>query len=312
VRQAKKTILAFGEVLWDILPAETILGGAPFNFAYRVNCLGDTGLMISRLGQDEPGRKAFEQITQLGLDTTFIQWDAQHPTGTVPISFDEKMNPDFVITPDVAYDYIELTDELIAVTPNIDSLCFGTLAQRNEISRQTINKIIEHSRNSLKILDINLRKNCYSLETITSSLEKANVLKLNGDEVGQLGEMLNVSHQKIPEFCKEIISKWSLKYCLVTLGEKGAFAMSDQDEKIYVPGYKVSLADSLGSGDAFTAGFVHKILRGKSISQAVQFGNILGAVVATKKGATAAVSQEEINHLLNQDVERNIYVDLMR
>jgi len=319
----KKKVLAFGEVLWDILPSCTVLGGAPFNFAYRVNSLGDTGSMISRLGRDELGQKAFDQVVQLGLDTAYIQWDDQYPTGTVPVTFDKDMNPDFVITPDVAYDYIELTDELIAAASNADSLCFGTLAQRNEKSRQTVEKIIEQSPNSLKILDINLRKNCYCRDTIISSLQNADVLKLNEDEIIEIAGMLNLAGKTIPDYCVDIMDGWSLRYCLVTLGAKGAFACSNEGEKVYVPGYKVSQgnaldwirpavgrADSLGSGDAFSAGFVHMLLRGQALADACKFGNVMGAIVATQTGATAAVKQEEIDRFLNKDSERIIHAEL--
>ena len=303
----RKTVLAFGEVLWDILPTETILGGAPFNFAYRVNSLGDTGLMISRLGRDELGQEAFQQITQSGLDTTFIQWDDHQPTGTVPIRFDEHMNPDFVITPDVAYDYIELTDELLAAASRADSLCFGTLAQRNEQSRKTLAAIIEQSPNSLKILDINLRKDCYCRDTIVSSLASADVLKLNEDEIAEIAEMLNLSGKSIPDYCVDIIDKWSLRFCLVTLGNRGAYACSTEGKKVYVAGYKVTLADALGSGDAFSAGFVHKILRGKSISEACAYGNTLGALVATQKGATRPVTLKQIEQFESRDHERDVH-----
>ena len=306
----KKTILAFGEVLWDILPSCTVLGGAPFNFAYRVNSLGDIGLMVSRLGRDELGRKAFDQVVQLGLDTTYIQWDEHLPTGTVQVSFDEDNNPDFVIIPQVAYDQIELTDMLVDAASTADCLCFGTLSQRAEKSRRTIEQLLERPDESLKLLDMNLRKDCYNLETVSFSLRKADVLKLNEDEAHQLGRMLGVSHQNIPEFCKEMLGKWSLEHCVVTLGEKGAFAMSEGGEKVYVPGYKIRLVDSIGSGDAFSAGFVYNILRGTSVDRAARFGNVLGALVATKEGATSPVTLDEVNLFRNQDCERDIYVDL--
>lgn len=308
----KKTILAFGEVLWDILPSCTVLGGAPFNFVYRVNSLGDTGLMVSRLGRDELGQKAFEQVTELGLDTTYIQWDDHLPTGTVQVSFDEENNPDYVIIPQVAYDQIELTDALLEAASTVDCLCFGTLSQRSEKSRKTVEQLLAKASKSLKLLDINLRKDCYNLETVTFSLQKADVLKLNEEEARRLGRMLDVRYQNLPEFCEQMLDRWHLRHCLVTLGEEGVFAMSAQDERVYVPGYRIRLVDSLGSGDAFTAGFVHNILREKSISQACEFGNMLGALVATKKGATAPVTQEDINHLLNQKVKRNICVDLKK
>ncbi len=306
----KKTIVAFGELLWDILPSCTVLGGAPFNFAYRVNALGDTGLMVSRLGCDELGQKAFEQVVQLGLDTTYIQWDDHLPTGTVQVSFGEDNKPDYVIVPEVAYDQIELTDTLVDAVSTADCLCFGTLSQRSEESRKTIKQLLEGAVQSLKLLDINLRKDCYTLETVEFSLQKADVLKLNEDEAYHLGRMLSISKRSIPGFCEQMLTKWSLEHCIVTLGEKGAFAMSGGGERVYVPGYKIKLADSIGSGDAFSAGFVNKLLRGMSISQAVRFGNVLGALVATKEGATCPVALDEINEFNNQNLVRDIYPDL--
>ena len=306
----KKTILAFGELLWDILPSCTVLGGAPFNFVYRVNSLGDMGLMVSRIGRDELGRKAFDQVVQLGLDTTYIQWDEHLPTGTVQVSFDEDNNPDFVIIPKVAYDQIELTDTLVDAASTADCLCFGTLSQRSEKARKTIEQLLERAGQSLKFLDINLRKDCYNPEIVSFSLQKADILKLNEDEAHQLGRMLGVSHQNIPEFCEEMLGKWSFEHCVVTLGEKGVFAMSAAGEKVYVPGYKVKVADSIGSGDAFSSGFVYNILRGTSISQAARFGNVLGALVATKEGAASPVTLDEINLFRNQTCERDIYPGL--
>jgi fructokinase len=306
----KKTIVAFGELLWDILPSCTVLGGAPFNFAYRVNSLGDTGLMVSRLGRDELGRKAFDQVVQLGLDTTYIQWDDSLPTGTVQVSFGEDNKPDYIIVPQVAYDKIELTDALVEAVSTADCLCFGTLSQRSETSSKTIEQLLERADQSLKFLDINLRKDCYNPETVRFSLQKADVLKLNEDEVHRLGLMLSISRQNIPDFCDQISDKYSLKYCVVTLGEKGAFAMSIAGQKVYVPGYKVNLADSIGSGDAFSAGFVHKLLRDTSIEQSARFGNVLGALVATKEGATSPVKLDEIKEFGNQTLERDIDVEL--
>jgi fructokinase len=303
----KKTILAFGEVLWDILPSCTVLGGAPFNFVYRVNSLGDTGLMASRLGRDELGRKAHGQILESALDTRLMQWDDELPTGTVQVSFDEQNDPNYFIVPDVAYDRIETTDALLDATSQADCLCFGTLSQRAGQSRKTIERLLEEATDTLRLLDINLRKECYSPETVTSSVEKADVLKLNEDEARELGKMLDISHDSIPEFCTQIMDKWSIMQCLVTLGEKGAFAASTDGQRVYVPGYKVELADSLGSGDAFTAGFVHKTLRGENLAAACEFGNVIGSIVATQTGATVAVRQVDIDRFVQEDVERIVH-----
>ena len=167
----RKTILSFGELLWDILPDCTKLGGAPFNFTYRADSLGDRGLMISRLGGDELGRQAFEQVAALGMDTSFLQEDPSYPTGTVKVSFDENNNPDYVIVPEVAYDHIELTDKLLQTAENTDCLCFGSLAQRSPQSRHTLANLLEAAEKALKFYDINLRKDCYNLDIIEFSLD---------------------------------------------------------------------------------------------------------------------------------------------
>ena len=131
----KKRVFAFGEVLWDILPTATILGGAPFNFVYRVASLGDEALMISRLGRDELGRKAHDMIIKLGMGATYIQFDEELPTGTVEVSFDADNNPDYIIIPEVAYDRVEFTGDLAEALRKANCICFGTLAQRAPASR---------------------------------------------------------------------------------------------------------------------------------------------------------------------------------
>jgi fructokinase len=303
----KKTIVAFGEVLWDILPSCTVLGGAPFNFAYRVNSLGDLGLMASRLGRDDLGRKAFDRIVLLDLDTRLLQWDNETPTGTVQVSFDARNNPDCVIVPNVAYDRIEMTDGLADVAEAADCLCFGTLAQRASISRATLVEVLEKASTALKFLDINLRKDCFDERSVDFSLGQADILKLNEDEAHTIGRMLEIRHGSIADFCTAIVEEYGLRFCLVTLGDKGAFGLSSDGQKTYAPGYKVAVVDSLGSGDAFSAGFVHKILRGAPLEEAVGFGNVLGAIVATQTGATGPVARKEIDRFLAQRVERSIH-----
>lgn len=300
----KKNILSYGEILWDILPTETILGGAPFNFAYRVNSLGDNGIFVSRVGTDERGRQALEKASSLGMETAYIQRDSDNPTGTVLVSFDEEHNPDYVIVPGVAYDYIELTERLKEAARSADCFCFGTLVQRAPKTRSTLTELLEISENSVKLLDINLRKKCYSHETVTQSLQEADILKLNDDELKMLSEMLEMNADTIENFCAGIIERYTLRCCLVTMGKFGAFAMTDGNEKIYVPGYKITLQDALGSGDAFAAGFIHNYLKGVSFEDSCRFGNVLGAICATQKGATQIITTQMINDFVNTGYER--------
>ena len=288
------TVVAFGEALWDLLPTGPVLGGAPLNFAYRVNSLGHRSIIVSRLGKDDLGAKVREQIVNLGMDDTCLQWDDTYPTGTVEVYFDEDKNPDYTIIENVAYDYIQTSADLENIVKNADCLCFGTLAQRNTVSRRSLLSLLSIFSGKFALLDINLRKNCYSAETLKSSLEQANVLKLNDEELAVLVDLLGLQGNSVPDRAENLLKHAGLAYCVVTLGESGAFALSHRGEKIYSPGYQVSLVDPCGSGDGFAAGFIHALLEGGSLNKACRLGNALGAMVAQQEGATQPISYQEI------------------
>jgi len=294
----RKTVLSFGETLWDLLPSGPAPGGAPFNLAFRINSLGDRGIIVTRVGRDELGRKAMERMAGWGMDASQVQMDNHHPTGTVKVTLDDKGNPEFLINPEVAYDFIELTDELLDLAAAADCLCFGTVAQRARTSRLSLQRLLEAAGKGARFLDVNLRKDCFYRETITESLRKATILKLNLQEAHYLAELFAISLSSLPEFCAEIIEEWSLSCCLVTLGQHGAFGASASGTKVYVPGYEIKVTDSCGSGDAFSAGFIHEYLRGRSLADCCQLGNALGTMVAMQPGATTPVTIEEVRHFL--------------
>jgi fructokinase len=300
----RKTVLSVGETLWDLLPTGAVLGGAPFNFAYRVNSLGDRGLIASRLGEDELGARALARARELGMETEFIQSDAVHPTGTVEITLDEARQPSYFIVPGVAYDHMETTPALLEAARASDCICFGTLVQRSPTTRETVERMLDAAAGVTKLLDINLRKDCYTPETVRSSLERADALKLNEDEAREVGRMLDLPSRTTPEFCRAIIEAWGLAHCVVTFGERGAFAASREGEAAYSPGYRVALVDPCGSGDAFTAGFVHGLLRGAPLAECLELGNAFGAIVATQEGATAPVTPSEIKEFMRGEHER--------
>lgn len=295
---AQKTIVAFGEVLWDMFPSGPVLGGAPLNFACRISALGERSVLISRLGRDGPGLKALEEIRALGLDVSHIQTDDHHPTGTVRVAVDAKGNPDFTITPEVAYDHIDVDYELLELAAGADCFYFGTVAQREAGSRLSLQRLLDVCGRAVKFMDINLRKDCFFRETLTESLTRANILKLNLQEAHYLAELFEISLASLPEFCAEMTEEWSLSSCLVTLGEHGAFAASAEGTKVYVPGYEVRAVDTCGSGDAFSAGFLHEHLRGASLAESCRVGNAFGAMVAMQRGATEPISPEEVRQFL--------------
>lgn len=307
-----KTIVAVGEVLWDLLPEGARLGGALFNLAARINRLGDRALMVSRLGTDPLGDEALEAVRSLGLETTFLQRDPDHPTGTVQVRFDEKRIPDYFIVPEVAYDYIESSDALADAVTQADCLCFGTLVQRSEPTRNALVHLLDCAEDCLKVLDINLRKDCYCRETVEYSLGHADLLKLNDDEVGALTGLLDLSCDDPVDFCAEMMTRYPMQHCLVTFGENGALVVSRSGEVIYEGGYRVEVVDTLGSGDAFTAGFVHRYLHGQTVRDACCFGNKLGAMVAMQVGGTEPISPEMIARFEHNSVARNILPELER
>ena len=298
-----KTVVSYGEALWDLLPAGPVLGGAPCNLACRIQQMGDRAALISRVGSDELGAQALDQIAALGLDTRYMQVDDERPTGTVDVSFDQDGQPDYVINPDVAYDYIEHSASLTELAREADCICYGTLAQRADPSRQTLVNLLNDAAENgkaKKFLDINLRKNCYFIETVSWSLAQADVLKLNEEEALELAEMFGVAaHANLLEIVKRLVEKWSLEHCLVTLGERGALCASLDGAIVYEPGFKVDLIDPCGSGDAFSAGFLRLLLRDKPMDECCRLGNALGAIVASQHGATAPIENAAVEQLLS-------------
>ncbi len=293
----KFRIAAFGEVLWDLLPDASLLGGAPFNFTYRINSLGNEGLMISAIGKDTLGEKALKTISELQISDRYIQINQDYPTGTVNVFFDEFKNPDYEIIKDVAYDFVTFNENLEKLILQVDCICFGTLAQRNPISKQTLQKLLKHFQGKYRLYDLNLRKDCYSKENIISSLNNADILKLNKQEAIELNDLLQLNINGLVEICEELINSYQLQYCVITLEEYGSLAVSESGEVVYNPGFKVNLTDPLGAGDAFSAGFVDALLRGKSLKEASESGNRLGALVATQQGATQKVIQDDLNKI---------------
>lgn len=298
-------IAAFGELLWDLLPNGKVLGGAPANFIYRINSFGDTGTLLSKVGNDKAGKEAREALKRLGVSDENIQTDYQFPTGSVKVKIDDNGNPDFNIITDVAYDHIEINTEMIEAFSEADCVCFGTLVQRYGISKNTLRELINESPNVVKFLDINLRKKCYTPTTIEDSLLMANILKTNDDELLITKELLGLKNENLKDLALEVIEKYKLDILLCTLGSKGAFCLTNEEVFYYDPGYQISLGDTVGSGDAFSAGFVHYYMNGHPIDEALRFGNAAGAMVATTTGATSPMSKEEILNFIILPHNRN-------
>ena len=241
----------------------------------------------------------------LDVDTTFVQWDAQRPTGTVEVHFDQDHQPDYFIVPDVAYDYLQTTPSLREVAHSAACICFGTLAQRSATTRRTLGQLLDAGSAALKVLDINLRKDCYGRQTVDDSLAHADLVKLNDDEVHTINRLLEWSCDGVLPLCHEIMTRYAVRYCVVTFGAVRCAGLRTRHTAHLRTGYRVRVADSVGSGDAFTAAFVHRLLHGAGLRDACRFGNRLGAIVATQVGATEPTTAAQIEQFEAKQIGRN-------
>jgi fructokinase len=285
----KYTIVGLGELLWDLLPSGRQLGGAPANFAYIANLLGDSGIPASRVGRDALGDEALDRIGQLGLNAAFVQRDHLQPTGTVKIEIDSKGQPRFDILKPVAWDFLEWSPAWHQLAKDADAVCFGSLAQRSEPSRLTIRGFLRATRpEAVRIFDVNLRQNFYSAPILAESMQSATIVKLNHEELPRIMRLFELEHRNELESARYLLSSNDLKLVCVTRGQGGSLLISPDDCSEH-PGFKVKVADTVGAGDAFTAALAHGCLRGASLAQINDTANRIGAWVASQPGATPAV-----------------------
>ncbi|MDD5622165.1 MAG: carbohydrate kinase [Actinomycetota bacterium] len=286
-------IIGIGEILWDIFPGGRKLGGAPANFAYFIKNLGQNGLTASRIGNDPPGTEILDSLKDIGLDERFIQVDSKYPTGTVVVKIKAGGQPDYIISEKVAWDFLEFSDNWKKLSREADVICFGTLAQRSLKSRRTITNFLKLSGNNvIKVFDINLRQNFFSLKTISQSLELATILKLNQDELEVLKNFKGFPHNSDDiGFCRKLIGIYDISLICVTRGENGSLLV-DKDRHYDHPGYKVIVADTVGAGDAFTAAMVIRYLQGGTLENTSIFANRLGSWVASRSGPTPELDGE--------------------
>jgi len=302
----KFSIAGLGEILWDIYDDKKFLGGAPANFALHVQRLGYEGLVLSRVGDDRDGYEILDNLKERSINISGIQIDPKKPTGTVIIKLNEKGVPKFKCSTDVAFDYFDDFSKQIAKSKKIDAILFGTLAQRNNISRNAVQTFLQRKPAGIVIFDANLRGIDEKTKNIVRfSLQNANVLKMNDDEAELLPKILQIDFNNKKEFYSYLLEQYQLDLICITLGEFGALAIT-KDKMVYSPGFQISVVDTTGSGDAFIAAFVSSYLAKKSLSECLEFANALGALVATKQGAVPDYGVEEIDALIINSTNRII------
>ena len=287
---SKKNIVCFGEVLWDLLPSGKIAGGAPMNVAVHANQLGLNAIMISAVGNDELGNGIMSFLLSRGLSVENIQKN-EYQTGIVEVTLDEKGSPSYKIIEPVAWDFIRLTELAKSTIQAADAFVFGSLSLRNEISKKTLLQLQTDTK--LKILDINLRKPFFTSELTDELLRVADIVKVNDEELEMICAWYRQTGNEIQNasFLKE---RYQLKGIIVTRGANGAFFIDENNVVFENQGFKVTVNDTIGSGDSFLAAFITKWLNGESPAVALKYACAVGAFVATQKGATPLISEEDI------------------
>lgn len=274
-----KTICCFGEMLWDVYPEGKKLGGAPFNVAAHLNKLGSNSQVISRVGSDALGDELINAVKQQGLDSKYIQIDAKYHTGRVNVSLDQQGLPTYDIESPSAWDQISLTQNNIDLVKSDSALVFGTLALRNQLSRDSLLHLLKLS--ALNICDLNIRQSFYSKDLIEALLLKTHILKINDDEAELLKHMFALSED---DFFEKLSKRFSLQIIIKTLGKDGALVW---EKGLTCRGKAIDIVpkDTVGSGDAFLAAFMHNYLLEKSLQVCIDAACQLGAFVATRSGA---------------------------
>jgi fructokinase len=293
-------IVAVGELLWDLLPSGARLGGAPANFAVFSARLGNHSVLVSSLGNDDYGNAARGQLVQPNLDLTQLQMSETYPTGTVEVTFSAGNQPRYLISPGVAWDFIQLTPGLLATVHAADAICFETLPQRHQVSRSTIRSMVEAApAQCVRVCDINIRMPDCSPEVIRWSVAHADIIKVSEEELPLTFSFLDGLGLPTQQLTPETASRALLenfpdcKLVATTLGAEGSM-ITTREGTFRHPGFPVKLVDTVGAGDAFTAGLLHAYLRGASPLQMAKIGNLCGSYVASQQGATPALSAELI------------------
>jgi fructokinase len=292
-------MVGIGELLWDILPNGRSLGGAPSNFAYHATLLGNRGVIASRVGNDELGHEALRELIRMGVEANYAQIDLEHLTGTVGVNIDGRGEPHFTVNPASAWDYLTLTHAWKDLAHEAQVICFGTLGQRCPGASATIHSFLNFSRSAaLRIFDVNLRHYFFSAETLVSSLETANVVKFNSEELSVTARLLGLRGSGENELSRQLIGLYNLDLVALTRSEKGSLLFTERSV-IEHKGYRVEVADTIGCGDAFTAALAHCLVRGLPLEEASEAANLMGAWVASRTGATPRASRETIEEILS-------------
>ena len=285
-------LVGIGEILWDILPQGPRLGGAPANFAYYTQALGERGIIVSKVGRDSEGEKILAKMRFHGLESKYIAIDDKHPTGMVTVKLDNRGIPQFKIHEDCAWDYLEITPQLRKLAQQVDAVCYGSLAQRSFDSRQSIREFIAQTRSDcLRIFDVNLRAPFYASEDIDFLLRKSQILKLNEDELWILAELFQIENKQEKLIINFFFATYPIELIVLTRGERGS-TLYTREKISNSSAFPVKVKDTVGAGDAFTAAVAVGLLYHKGLDKINETANQIAAFVCTQPGAWTPLSDE--------------------
>ena len=285
-------VVGMGEALWDVLPEGKKIGGAPANFAYHVSQFGLSSCVVSAVGDDALGKEIVENFTSKGLNQLIAE--VPYPTGTVQVEIDQAGVPQYEIKENVAWDNIPYTEALEDLAKKTKAVCFGSLAQRNVVSRETISRFLDampRHDDSLVVFDVNLRQGFYNKEILCNSMERCNILKINDEELVTVSRMFGYPGIGLQDKCWILLGKYNLKMLILTCGINGSYVFTPGNVS-FQPTPTVEVADTVGAGDSFTAAFIASILRGKTVIEAHSRAVQTSAYVCTKKGAMPVLPDE--------------------
>lgn len=278
-------IVGMGEVLWDMLPEGKKIGGAPANFAYHVSQYGFDGYVVSAVGDDKLGNEILESFNNRRLN--YLIQRVPYPTGTVQIELDEAGILCYEIKENVAWDNIPFTVDLEKLAKKTRAVCFGSLAQRNTVSRETINRFLDvmsDAAGQYRVFDVNLRQGFYDKEILCNSMKRCNILKINDEELIAVSRMFEYPGIDLEDKCRALLSEYGLEILILTCGVNGSYVFTRENVS-FVNTPKIEVADTVGAGDSFTATFISAILKGKSIREAHELAVEVSAYVCTQNGA---------------------------
>lgn len=285
-------VVGMGEALWDVLPEGKKIGGAPANFAYHVSQFGLNSCVVSAVGNDALGNEIIENFTSKGLNQLIEK--VPYPTGTVQVEIDQAGIPQYEIKENVAWDNIPYTANLEVVASRTKAVCFGSLAQRNVVSRNTINRFLDampKNDDTLVVFDVNLRQGFYNKEILCNSMTRCNILKINDEELVTVSRMFGYPGIDLQDKCWILLGKYNLKMLILTCGINSSYVFTPGTVS-FQPTPRVEVADTVGAGDSFTAAFISSIIKGKSVAEAHSLAVQTSAFVCTKKGAMPVLPEE--------------------